>query len=313
MSTGKSSARHTGRRLLASVVVAFACLSAPLALAADNTVVFGSQAWPGATIKTEVARQILERLGYDTEVTSGTSSILSLGLRQGDIDVMLENWMPDMKHIIKENLDSGKARQMAVNIEDARLGLVVPAYVWNEGIHSIADLQAHAEQFDHEVLGIETGNVDNEIVKQAISDDTYGLADWRLRPSSTAAMMAQVAKEVNAERWVVFIGWRPHWMNLEHDLKYLDDPEGLFGDVSQVLTLANSEFVEQHPNVARFLRQYIQSSETETDWIYNYGYEKHEKHDVASDWIDNHEETVAEWLDGVTTADGENDAMTAMQ
>lgn len=295
-----------------AVFLLISCFLAPGAMASTDTIIFGSQAWPGATIKTEVARQILEKIGYDTEATSGTSTLLSVGLRQGDIDVMLENWMPDMKEIIQKNTQSGKATQLAVNIKDARLDLVVPAYVWNAGVHSIADLHKYADQFDHKILGIESGNVDNEIVKDSIGKNTYKLGDWQLIPSSTAAMLVEVGKHIKNKQWVAFIGWRPHWMNSKYDLKYLNDPQNMFSGTSTVLTLANSAFVEKHPNVIRFLKQFIQTTETENDWIYDYGYKKKDKSVIARTWIKNHPDTIAQWLKGVTSAEGNEPAIQTM-
>lgn len=47
-----------------------ALLLAPfgLAQAEDDTVRFGTPQWPGATVKSEVARQILDTLGYRTSL-----------------------------------------------------------------------------------------------------------------------------------------------------------------------------------------------------------------------------------------------------
>lgn len=307
--------RQKPASLLPLLLLALAVSTVQPAVAAsdDDPIVFGAQAWPGATIKTEIAQQILEQIGYKTEVTNGTSPVLSVGMRRGDIDVMLENWMPDMKKIIQENLDSGKVVQLAVNIDDARLDLVVPQYVWDAGIHSIADLNKHADAFNHKILGIEAGNVDNQIVQKAIDDNTYNLGDWELMPSSTAAMMVQVGKRAADHKKVVFIGWRPHWMNIEYDLKYLEDPEGLFSDTSRVLTLANAKFIKNNPNVAKFLKQFKQDAAMESDWIYDFGYEKRTKSKVASQWLKSHPEIVNKWLEGVTTADGRQKAKRAMK
>ncbi|WP_217495405.1 glycine betaine ABC transporter substrate-binding protein, partial [Halofilum ochraceum] len=51
-----------------AAVVMTAMLLLPLRAAAAEPVRFAIQAWPGVTVKTEVARQLLETMGYPTEL-----------------------------------------------------------------------------------------------------------------------------------------------------------------------------------------------------------------------------------------------------
>ena len=76
---------HVIRKGLPALAVAFG-VAAP---AAADTVDFGIQAWPGLTVKTEVASQLLETMGYDTNTTELSSSAIYQGIRNGDIDVSL--------------------------------------------------------------------------------------------------------------------------------------------------------------------------------------------------------------------------------
>jgi len=46
-------------------------------------------------------------------------------------------------------------------------------------------------------------------------------------------MLSAVQRAVNNEEWIAFNGWKPHYMNLMFDLKYLEDPEGIWGESSQ--------------------------------------------------------------------------------
>jgi len=43
--------------------------------------------------------------------------------------------------------------------------------------------------------------------------------------SSTGAMIAELDQAINNEEDIVVVGWKPHWMFMDYDLKMLDDPE----------------------------------------------------------------------------------------
>ncbi|WP_217495462.1 glycine betaine ABC transporter substrate-binding protein, partial [Halofilum ochraceum] len=53
--------------VIAAALIAVTALL-PLRAGAAEPVRFAIQAWPGVTVKTEVARQLLETMGYPTEL-----------------------------------------------------------------------------------------------------------------------------------------------------------------------------------------------------------------------------------------------------
>jgi len=132
-------------------------------------------------------------------------------------------------------------------------------------------------------------------------------------PSSTAGMLSQAGREMKAHKWIVFLGWKPHWMNIKYDIRYLKDPKKIWGGQSSVHTAANPQFVKSNPNVARFLKQMAVHSRIQSKWIYDYGYKNQPAGQVATSWIKGHMHTVAKWLDGVKTADGSKPAIEAVK
>src|SRR5699024_9810615 len=136
-------------------------------------------------------------------------------------------------------------------------------------VYSNANRHKFGDKFDHTISGIEVGNVGNKPVIDAIKNNTYDLAGWDLMASSTAGMLAQADKSIADHEWVAFLGWKPHWMNVEFDLKYLKDPLNLWGPdggKNAIQTVANKAFVEQHPNVARFLKQMDVGAKVQSEW-----------------------------------------------
>ncbi len=127
-------------------------------------------------------------------------------------------------------------------------------------------------------------------------------------PSSTSGMLSQVGRSIDREEWIVFLGWEPHWMNVAYDIHYLEavgDRE-IADTRSDVLTVANPRLVEQEPEIARFLEQYVVSKDDQSEWVLEYSYNDRESEEVAAEWIGANMDTVAKWLDGVKTRDGES-------
>lgn len=292
-----------------------ALLLAPfgLAQAEDDMVRFGTPQWPGATVKSEVARQLLDTLGYSTTLREASSSIILEAMASGDLDVNMALWRPSQSGMLDPRLEAGELVEVVKNINGARFQLAVPEYVWDAGVHSMADLAEHAERFDRTFYGIEPGNVGNELMHKAIVNGTYGLDDWQVAASSVTGMMSQVASDVSNDQWVAFLGWEPHWMNVDFDIRYLEDPENLWGDASSVSTVVASDFAERHPNVSAFLNNMVVPISVQDQWVYAYSREDQPLEAVAANWIQSHPKRVNAWLEGVTTADGETRAQEAYQ
>jgi glycine betaine/proline transport system substrate-binding protein len=94
-------------------------------------------------------------------------------------------------------------------------------------VNTIPDLnQSNAD----EILGIEPDSVITERIPDEV-EPAYDLQP-ELVESSTAGMLAEVERRYNDREEFAFIAWSPHWMNLEYDFKYLEDPEDALGDLN---------------------------------------------------------------------------------
>lgn len=281
------------------------------ATAADGdapTIRFGTPTWPGVTVKTEVAAQLIETMGYETDQTNASPSFAYNALKSDDLDIFLGGWMPTQENMIDPLIEEDAVKVMATNISDAIMGIAVPEYVYEAGIESEADLAEYRDRFDGKIYGIEAGSGFNESISDSISNDRHGLGDWELVPSSTSAMLTQVGRSIDREEWIVFLGWEPHWMNVEYDIRYLEaEGEPKIADTrSDVLTVANPRMVEAEPEIARFLEQYVVAKDDQSRWVLEFSYEEREADAVASEWIGANMDVVEKWLDGVRTRDGES-------
>jgi len=300
--------------LIFALAVVFLAGSGFVAQAQNNKVRFGYINWPGVTVKTHVADKLLTTLGYEVEMTQLQVPATYKALSIGNLDVFLGGWIPTMKTYLDPYLEKGTIKQLAINLNETVYRNAVPEYVWEAGVHSLADLDKpeFRDKFDlnnngkPEIYGIEPGNEGNKIDIQAIENDTYGLGDWEFIPSSTAGMLSQVKQAAKNDQWIVFLGWKPHWMNIEWDLKYLQDPERIWPEPGKevVWTLSRQNFKTDMENVYHFLKQFEVTPTWQSDWIYGYTYAEKDPSDVAESWIKNHLDVVDMWVYGIDSVDG---------
>lgn len=293
-----------------ALFVASMSLTAAVSAQEDATVRFSAPPWPGVTMKTEIASQLLEALGYTPSTQELGAQITYEALNLGETDAYLAAWLPAQQGMYDTVDAKGQLVDLGNNVDGARMGFAVPRYVAEAGVTSARDIDKpeFAERFGREMYSIEAGSATSDILNGAVNDDTYGMGDWNLREATTPAMLGAVKSATREEEWILFYGWTPHWMNIEYDIVYLDDPEDLFGPGggrSDVRTLLNRTFADTHPNVTRLLDQLVFSADDQSQLILEFSYEKRDADEVAVTWMQNNADKVKAALEGVTTRDGE--------
>ena len=203
-----------------------------------DSVVFAEQPWVDLQVENEIAVQILEQLGYDASIKRNLSvENAASALGTGDLDAYLGNWWPSQEPTFGELIDEGKVGVVSTIVTGTEYAPAVPGDVADDGISSLADLDEHADEFDRKIYGIEAGSPGNETIQKAIDEDAYGLEDWELVASGTPAMLAQVEKSEKAGDPIVFLAWSPHWMTVQFDTVFLEDPEKVWGGAGEIRTL----------------------------------------------------------------------------
>jgi glycine betaine/proline transport system substrate-binding protein len=314
MPTTKIPFRFATPRLLprtTGAILALAALLFTLAISAQasaaDKIRFGSPTWPGVVVSTAVASQLVQAMGYQTKTLNASPAFIVAGMKSDDLDVYLGGWVPTEKDMIDAAVDTGKVKVLGKNISGAIMGLAVPKYVWDAGVHSEADLAKHADKFDHKIYAIEPGTGFNKAIQKAIDNDRDNLGDWKMIPSNTSVMLTQVKRAIKRKNWIVFLGWKPHWMNIAYDIKYLKavGKPTIADTRSDVLTVVNAKLVDRNPQVAKFLKQYAVPNKVQSKWIYAYSKKRRRASEIVPKWIGSHLDRVGQWLDGVKTKDGQ--------
>lgn len=273
----------------------------------EGAVVLAEQPWVDLQVENEIAVQILQELGYDASIKKNLSvENAASAIAAGDIDAYLGNWWPSQEPTFGELIDEGAVEVVSTIVSGTEYAPAVPGDVAEElGISSLADLDAHAEEFDHKIYGIEAGSPGNETIQDAIDADAYGLGDWELVESGTPAMLAQVEKSQKAGDPIVFLAWSPHWMTVEFDTVFLEDPEGVWGGAGEIRALTRAGFGADNPAIETFLGNLSFTTDEAGEFYYAHDKEGREVADIASSWIDDNPDRVQEFLDGVEDAEGE--------
>ena len=269
-------------------------LAAGSAQAQDVTI--GWTAWSDAEFVTKLAERILEeRMGQEVELVQTDIAIQYQGLADGDIDTMLMSWQPVTHEDYVEQF-GGDIVTLGILYTGARLGWVVPAYVPEDQLGSIADLtdEAVMSELDGRITGIDPGAGLMRLSNQALED--YGLDGYELVSSSGAGMTAELDRAIQREEWIVVTGWSPHWMFGAYDLRYLEDPEGTLGGPERVMALARQGFYQDNPDAAAFLARIdipIGGLESAMFDARETSYEE-----AVTNYIENNEDRVNYWVTG---------------
>jgi glycine betaine/proline transport system substrate-binding protein len=301
-------------KLLSGACMGLAALAAP-ALAGDaescKTVRFADVGWTDIQVTTGATQVVLEALGYTPEVKTLSVPVTYASLKNKDLDVFLGNWMPSMTADIKPYLDDKSVEQLAVNLEGAGYGLVVPQYVADAGVKSLTDLGAHKDKFDAKIYGIEAGNDGNRIISTMIADAKNNLEGFELVESSEAGMLTEAEKAMKNNEWIIFLGWTPHPVMGEMKIHYLDGMGDSGFGAATVLTNVRAGYAAECPNAGKLLANLkfdLAMEGAMMDPVLKSGADPKE---VAGEWLKAHPDAVKPWLEGVTTFDG-GDAMAAV-
>src|SRR5690606_30942325 len=111
------------------------------------------------------------------------------------------------------------------------------------------------EQVDYKIVGIDPGaGLMKLTIEEALPE--YGLDKWEVVEGTGAAMTAALKKAYDNKEPIIVTGWTPHWKFASFDLKYLEDPKGIFGGAEDINTIVRKGLKEDHPDAYLLLDQF---------------------------------------------------------
>ncbi|MGG5329608.1 ABC transporter permease/substrate binding protein [Enterococcus sp. AZ163] len=254
--------------------------------ATKGTVNLSYVEWDTEVASTHVVGEVLKDMGYQVNLTPLDNAIMWESVAKGETDGMVAAWLPNT-HKAQYAQYKDQVDDLGVNLEGAKLGLVVPDYM---DVNSIEDL---TDQANKTITGIEPGAGVVNAAEKALTDYP-NLADWKVATSSSGAMTVALGQAIKNKQPIVITGWSPHWMFAKYGLKYLEDPKGSMGQAESIHTIARQGLKDDEPEVYNVLNNFNWTKDDMESVMLAIN-EGQDPTDAAKDWIAAHPEQVADW------------------
>ncbi|MGM0214387.1 ABC transporter permease/substrate binding protein [Enterococcus sp. AZ109] len=242
--------------------------------------------WDTEVASTNVVGEVLKEMGYQVTLTPLDNAIMWESVANGETDAMVAAWLPNT-HKAQYAQYKDQVNDLGVNLEGAKVGLVVPDYM---DVNSIEDL---SDQANKTITGIEPGAGVVNAAENTLSEYP-NLADWNVSTSSSGAMTVALGQAVKNKQPIVITGWSPHWMFAKYGLKYLEDPKNAMGQAESIHTITRKDLDKDMPEVNEVLDNFHWTKD-DMESVMLAVNEGQDPADAAKDWIEAHPEQVAEW------------------
>ena len=226
--------------------------------------------WLEGIAMSHLAKVVLEEHGYEVELQNADLAPIFVSMSGKKSDVFLDAWLPiTMKDYMEQYGDS----------------IEFLGEVYGE---------ARVDRFSSEIVGIDAGAGIMKTTDKAIA--AYGLDGYTLMTSSSSTMLASLKKAMDKGEWIVITGWTPHWMFDQFDLKFLDDPKKVYGDLEEIHAIAWKGFSEKDPFAAEFFGNIKLTTEELSSFMTAMKDARMDEEEIARKWRDEHRQLVDSWI-----------------
>lgn len=264
--------------------------------------------WSSSVASANLIKAVFqEKLGIRCRLVSMSADRMWESVAQGEVDAMLSAWLPHT-HAHFAQIFGDQVADLGANLVGTRTGLVVPdvkpgrlsagtgidkSYIT---IDSITELPDHAEKFNRRIIGIEP---QAGIMRQTeAAMEAYDLTNFELAESSESEMVETLAQAIQAQRWIVVTGWIPHWSFARWNLKFLADPQNIYGGEGRIHTLVRSGLEDDMPEAFRLLNNFNwQLEEVGQLMLWIKDDEGQFPYDKAKRWMDTNPDKVEAWIE----------------
>jgi glycine betaine/proline transport system substrate-binding protein len=287
------------RKLLAVILALMVgVLVAGCAGSSRNELKIADIGWDENTAVANLTKVLLEdELGYDSVTIQNVDlGLVFKGVDTGDLDAFQDVWLPNHRELLSQ----------ANNVErlgnwyqgKTEFGIGVPNYVNITSIDQLNDTNIT------EILGIEPGAVISEKIPNEVIP-TYSLKQKYVE-SSTAGMLAEVQRRYDNREEFAFVPWKPHWMNQRYNIRYLNDPKGALGELTQsaeITGIVRNGFGNDDPVAYAFMNK-LTLTENQVNDLEDTINSAGDPQEGARQWAKNNPNVVQPWIDAAKNARG---------
>lgn len=278
------------RKSILAGVVALMGLTTP-AIAQEPDVKIAWTTWADSKVVSKLAAFVLDARGYDVELVLSDVEQQYRNLNEGNVDVMLMAWLKTL-HAPYMAEYGENIEQVGIIYGPARVGLVVPNYV-DSSINTVADLTNNAEMFGGKITGIDSGAGIMRLTRNAMQ--TYNIP-MELKEGTGPRMTRLLERAYKKEEPIVVTLWNPHSIFANYDVRYLEDPDGVFGEADSVWILANNTLKSRQPEIYNFFQNYNLPIETVEAMMAEVKGTDADVEEVVQKWITENQATVNSWF-----------------
>ncbi|WP_340114627.1 glycine betaine ABC transporter substrate-binding protein [Maribellus mangrovi] len=229
-----------------------------------------------------------EHMDYDVVLKLTDVETAYNEVANNEADVFTDAWLPEThKRYIEAN--ENQLEMLGITYPEARTGLVVPAY---SKLESIDDLK----NYPHPIVGIDAGAGVMEKAQAAI--DKYSLPN-SLLALSEEEMVEQLGDSIKRRKEIVVTGWEPHWIFARYDVRFLEDPDNIFGQREKIYTVGRKNLEEKHPNAVRFFERMQLTEKQLNSLVYEIRVSEDPVNGVKK-WMEQNEFVVNQWMKNLT-------------
>jgi len=291
--------------LLLALAVLFAWPHPP-AYAEKKTVKLAFEEWSSEIASTNLVKAVIrEKLGHRCIIKRLSVTDQYESISNASQDAIVGAWLPAQSSYYEKY--KGKFVDLGPNLEGTRLGLVVPqvSSTWllaQDGQHtepymkidSIEEIKDHYDEFNGKIIGIESDSGMMTVMREKLME-AYGLEDFELIPGTEVSMTAELANAIKKRKWIVVLGWTPHWKFGRWKLKFLDDPKNIWGRAGKINTLVRKGLKDDMPDVYKFLDAFHWNPE-DMEQLLLWNEMGGNPYDNAKRWIRSNPKRVEAWL-----------------
>jgi glycine betaine/proline transport system substrate-binding protein len=276
-------------RIICVVLLSLCCIACNEAASKNTSIKIAYTNLESDIASANMVKLLLEKMGFEVSLLKMDEANSWKAVADGKADVMLNAWLPDThSEHLKQYKD--KVEDLGPNLIGTRVGLVVPEFV---NILNIEELNSYYRQFDGNIFANETNaGLLNKTIKTM---EIYKL-DLVIIHCSEAEMLEKLASFISADEWIVITAQSPHWMFSQWRLKFLDDPEGVYGKDGTINTITRKGFSNEHPEAAHVIKNfYWDDMEIQSLMLMNHLHPESVEENTKK-WLSEHPEIAKKWL-----------------
>lgn len=271
--------------LTATVLIISSCNLNPVDEENEREIRLVYTDWSESVALTHLASVLLEqKLGYDVVLKLTDVESAYQELAEEKADVFADAWLPEtQKKYFEQHAD--KIEKLGITYPEARTGFVVPEYSKLKTISDLKDYPFH-------IVGIDSGA--GVMHKAAMIMNKYELPG-KLLNLSEEIMVQQLQDSIKRRQEIVVTGWEPHWIFARYEVRFLEDPDALFGEKEKIYSIARKGLEKNHPHAVRFFERMQLSEKQLNSLVYEVRVSDDPKVGVKK-WMKQNEYIVNQWV-----------------